>query len=131
MKKIFYLIPFIIIACQGITEVAAQVKDTKAASTTNTTNASTSLKYYTFAAVNYSYTDYKGEKTNKVLVSGVLTTNENMSEEDKYRLLDEISDSPYIKVHKDSSIDKRETFTFDTYAKASEKRQEVIKTGIQ
>ncbi|MFA6059187.1 MAG: hypothetical protein WC756_13365 [Taibaiella sp.] len=131
MKKIFYLIPFVIIACQGITEVGAQVKDTKAANTTTSTKASTSLKYYTFAAVNYSYTDYKGEKINKVLVSEVFTTKENMSEENRYRMLDEISDSPRIRIQKNSSIDKRETFTFDTYAQASEKRQEIIKTGIQ
>jgi hypothetical protein len=131
MKKIFHLIPFVIIACQGITEVAAQVKDTKPANTTITTNASTNLKYYTFAAVNYSYTEYKGEKINKVLVSEVVTTNENMTEENRYRMLDEISDSPHIRMQKNSSIDKRETFTFDTYAKASEKRQEIIKTGIQ
>lgn len=89
------------------------------------------IKYFSFGAVEYSYNDYMGGRKIEVLMSGILTDTIYPSEESKYRLLDQISTDPLITYHRDYKILIRKTFTFNSYAEASQKRQEILASGIQ
>lgn len=102
-------------------------------STTTETN-----KYY-FCAVSYSYVEYLvGNLSNnihKTLVSEIKSSNRDLSEEEKYHLMDVLSNDPIItataQVQQTFNIDDRKVYTFNTYVEASKYRQQVIKYGIQ
>jgi hypothetical protein len=128
MKRILVFIPILLFSCKGEN---MDFKEPSVPQPTSTYRPPPVSKYYTFGAVNYSYPDYMDERVTKVLVSGIITTEGAISEDDRYRILDEVSNSYHVTMNPKSTVDKRETYTYSTYAKASEMRQQILKTGIQ
>ncbi len=112
MKKLLFLILLPLLSCH-------EEKSTQPVVT---------AQIYYFGAVNFRYEDYGGKIVHKVVVSDVQSGNPTM--DDKYRIMDNISNSVYITINKNYNIEKREVFTFSTYTDASIKRQEILKTRI-
>lgn len=114
---------------------AAAESAIKASSTINVTP--TPKTYYVFAAINASfsrptiqpYTDYY------TYTSDIIEYSYKPTKDEEYRLLDKLNSGNKIstdqKLHSDFKTEKRKVFVLESYAAASEKRQEVLSDGIK
>lgn len=86
-------------------------------------------KYFVFGAIHYSYERYP-EREHAILTSEIIELLYKPSKDDEYRLLDQLSGSSEIRFKTGLRIHTRKSYTSNSYAEASEKRQEVLANGI-
>ncbi|WP_129021314.1 hypothetical protein [Edaphocola flava] len=89
--------------------------------------------YYVFAALVVSFGI--GEENYQVLTTEIIERTHKPTRDEEYKILDDLTSSPDVqansRVYKNFKTHKRKVYSFNSYADASEKRQEVLSKGIQ
>ena len=87
-------------------------------------------KTYVFIAIDFTKSEFTGPKKANC-VSEILIY-DSLSEEAKYKLLDEYTNTFLQKnnIIDENSINQRKAFSFNSYVDASKKREDVLKYGI-
>lgn len=85
--------------------------------------------YFHFGVIRASYSTSSGTQ-NVIYTTDVQSTKTQITEEDEYRLLDQLASTPSFKATRSTysgfRVNKREVLKFITYAQASEKREQIL-----
>jgi hypothetical protein len=86
----------------------------------------TSTSHYVFSIIDYTYTDLLGDHSSRI-ASEIETIDHFPTEDEKYMILDAFENSPGSIPYDKYKIDFRIAKIYTSYAKASERRHEMLK----
>lgn len=93
-------------------------------------------QYYMFTAVNVKHEEYNFngggfEIAYTVITSEISEYNYKPTRDYEYKAMDKLCSSFDVTQLRNYSIAKRKAYVFTSYAEASEKRQQILKTGVK
>lgn len=132
LKILILILPMLGMSCenkvvQEKTSTAAIQADTAIQNTQPTTslpNTETSPKRYSFVVFEGdSFFSHEGQK---IVITGIFETDAFISKDEEYKIMDEAQQKALISLEL-KHVDKRYILTFDSYAEASEKREDLLR----